>query len=108
MSKHVIAPFVGSRKDFPAHYRQFTTWVAARREHSAVHYLLTRNPDGHVTNAKKKALPEFSNNREDGRLAKECPAHVGSNNEPASGRYIERSSQLVILDASQDSGRNTL
>ena len=35
-----------------------TIWVVASKEHSSVHYLPTRNPDGHVTDAKVGTAPD--------------------------------------------------
>jgi len=83
MFTHVLAPFEGGKEQFPAYYRQFSNWAAASKDHSAMHYLLTWNPDGCLTDAKKEALLEFSVDREAQHLAKDCPKHVGSSGKAA-------------------------
>jgi len=53
-------PCVGARDKFPAYLSHLTNSAAASKEHSALHYLFIRNPDGYVTEAKKKAMLELS------------------------------------------------
>ena len=48
MGTQVLDPFAGGKDGFQAYLRAVTNWVAASKEHTSEHYLVTQNPDGHV------------------------------------------------------------
>ena len=60
MSTHVLAQFEGDKEQFPAYpLRKSTNRIAASKEHSSMHCLLTWNPDGcSVPNCKLDPLYE--------------------------------------------------
>ena len=62
MSTHVLAQFEGDKEQFPAYpLRKSTNRIAASKEHSSMHCLLTWNPDGcSVPNCKLDPLGQPS------------------------------------------------